>query len=124
MKNLILATSFIILGSIALAQEPLKVERYDNGKLKAEYYSQADDVVNAKFYFSSGQLMEEGTFKDDLRDGKWSSYSRAGKVTAIGYYTNGEKSGLWQFWNLSGDLSHEVDYSGEKPSMMVYNQKD
>ena len=64
MKTLITALTFTLTTVFTIAQTPSQVEYYDNGKVKVEYFAQADGMIDAKFYYSSGQLREVGQFKD------------------------------------------------------------
>ena len=122
MKTLLTLGLSIVL-SVATAQEPTQADYYEDGSVKAEYFVQADNTVKAKFYYSSGQLKEVGTFKEYKRHGEWTSYSRSGQVTAKGSFNGGLKSGIWMFWNFDGVLSHEVDYTGEQPKLVVHNEE-
>ena len=123
MKTIITALAFTLTTVFTIAQTPSQVEYYDNGKVKAEYFAQADGMIDAKFYYSSGQLREVGQFKDLKRHGAWTSYSRSGDVSAKGTFVEGAKAGVWMFWDFNGDLSHEVSYEGEKPQLVVHNQE-
>ncbi len=99
MKKYILLIALLVSG-ITFAQE-------QNIKLEA-----IGDLVKTTYYFDSGQVQQEGFFKDGKLDGVWTSYSTNGTKIAVATYKNGEKTGKWFFWN--NDILHEVDYTNSK----------
>ncbi len=123
MKSLIASIGICLMfSSLAVAQNADKIDYYANGKVKAEYFVADNNGVDAKFYYSTGQLKETGSYSDNLKDGEWISYTRSGEKSAVGTYAMGEKSGVWKFWNAAGELSHTVDYNFDQPKLVVYNQ--
>lgn len=68
------------------------------------------NLIEATYFHANGTVSQEGTFNLDKQlHGKWTSYNEAGEKIASGKYSNGLKTGKWQFW--SGDEVKEVAYS-------------
>lgn len=50
-----------------------------------------------KFYFSNGQIMSEGEWKNGYPINKWKHYDKSGKLRSEGFYDfQGEKIGTWK----------------------------
>ena len=53
-----------------------------------------------------GRIKEEGNYKNDLKDGKWTSWedNRDGDwiKQSEGTYKNGEENGKWTSWHSNG----------------------
>lgn len=102
MKNVqcLLILAVILLSTTLTAQEMKPV------------FEKEGDLIKGIFYYENGNISQEGTYKDGKLHGKWVSYNKSGKKTAIAYYRNGEKNGKWFFW--SADVLTEVDYENNR----------
>lgn len=69
---------------------------------------QKGDLIEATFYYESGQVAQKGFFKDGKLHGEWIAYDQNGNKKAIGKYSEGSKTGKWFFWN--GEELSEVDF--------------
>ena len=123
MRSLILCAAAIILTSTVLAQTPDKSEYFADGTVKAEYFIADNGSIDAKFYYKTGELRETGQFVNYKRHGEWISYTRSGSVSSKGFFDHGSKTGVWKFWDPDGTLAQEVDYSGDKPELLVHTEK-
>ena len=56
-----------------------------------------------KFYHS-GQLAEQGEFREGLKDGIWKEWYESGRLKSIYNYNRGELSGSYRLYNEAGDL--------------------
>jgi antitoxin component YwqK of YwqJK toxin-antitoxin module len=110
------------------------VTRWDNGKLASEgSYTAGNRQGVWRLYYDSGDLSSMGSFKDDKMDGLWEywrmngvkeedqrfkegvrhglwtvyhSFSTSDNLikSVEGYYENGEKTGIWTYWNNLGEV--------------------
>ena len=53
----------------------------------------------------------EGSYKDNLRDGRQTCYHPNGKVYYNGSYHNNVKLGVWEFFNEYGVSDTLIDYN-------------
>lgn len=67
------------------------------------------------YFFPDGKIMEQGEFKEGLKDNKWTRYFESGAVSAIAFYSAGKKSGTWLVFDENGQKRFEMFYNeGEK----------
>jgi uncharacterized protein len=65
-----------------------------------------------KEYYSTGQLMAEGTYSSNRRTGKWVYYYRNGKVEQQGTYdSKGRPGGVWEWFHPNGVLQMREEYA-------------
>lgn len=57
----------------------------------------------SKFYYS-GQLAEQGEFKNGLKDGLWKTWYESGNLRTIYNYSNGLFAGEYVLYNEEGDI--------------------
>lgn len=74
-------------------------------------YTDADDIILAKFYSYDGTVFNgiwegyyntsilqcRGEILNDKRNGKWIWYNEVGDISAIGSYNDNKKVGLWDY---------------------------
>lgn len=76
-----------------------------------------------KAYYKNGSLWSEGEFKNGLGEGYSHVYHTNGKVSTMGFYTNDNPSGVWQYFNEQGTMTHEIDYTqGRKGKLTTYTK--
>jgi antitoxin component YwqK of YwqJK toxin-antitoxin module len=73
-----------------------------------------------KYYeWYHGRIKEEGNYKNDLKDGKWTSWedNRDGDwiKQSEGTYKNGEENGKWTAWHSNGKKLKEGNFKNGKP---------
>lgn len=79
------------------------------------------ETVKATYYHDTGQIAQQGYFKDGKADGNWIAYDLNGNKKSMGEYSQGQKTGKWFFWN-DKSLS-EVDYSNSRvANVQSWNQ--
>jgi antitoxin component YwqK of YwqJK toxin-antitoxin module len=52
----------------------------------------------------------EGSFIEDKSHGEWSYYHDNGLLKARGFFKNGERAGLWDYWDIDGIYVNSKDY--------------
>jgi antitoxin component YwqK of YwqJK toxin-antitoxin module len=55
-------------------------------------------------YYDSGEKMSEGEMRNGLETGQWTNWHENGNIEIIGYYVEGRKDSLWQWYDESGIL--------------------
>lgn len=61
-------------------------------------------------WFQNGNKWSEGTFKDGLDDGKRKVYYENGQKFFEGQYSAGKKTGTWKFYDEKGNFVKEENY--------------
>lgn len=100
------------------------LEANDNG-VKKSIIEVKDGQLDgeAKYYFTSGKLLETGMFAHGLKSGKWVRYNEAGMMTGFAMYKDGKKDGTWLVFDNNGKKRFEMTYkNGEKTG--VWNSWD
>ena len=60
------------------------------------------ELVSATYFHDNGNIHQKGFFnKKGQLEGLLISYDFDGNKLSQGYYSNGEKTGQWMFWNQS-----------------------
>ena len=134
MRTLIASTLIALLGFSSMGQSTEVA--YVNGKFInsdgtffSGIYAEYEDGVmvsqltvnngllngNAVYYFASGAIRIQGSYRFGQRDGKWVEFNNLGQLATISYYNNGQKDGKWEIWDLDGNKRFEMYYNnGEK----------
>src|ERR1700743_3333362 len=58
---------------------------------------------------------EEGTYKDNLKEGAWRLYSLQGDLIGVEYYKWGMKDGVCQYFGMNGSLLREESWRAMNP---------
>ncbi|NLF42087.1 MAG: toxin-antitoxin system YwqK family antitoxin [Bacteroidales bacterium] len=111
---------------------------FDDGSPRiVKYYSKEGPDAELKketIYFKSGKKHMEGNYKNNKREGKWTSWYDNGVIWSEGYYKDGlghgerkayypngklrfqgmmendKEVGVWQYYDENGSMVKEVDY--------------
>ena len=79
------------------------------GILLPAYYgytlTNSGSVELQTIYYDSGTKMSEGDMWDGLEMGQWTSWHENGNIQSIGYYLEGRKDSLWQWYDEVGILT-------------------
>jgi len=81
--------------------------------------------VKEEGYFGNvhGQKKYEGTFKNDLKDGKWTEWRINGQKSYEGTYKDGELDGLETRWYNNGQKKYEWNFKvGKRISFKEWNE--
>ena len=133
----------ILLFSPAFAQSKKMYLKADNqftmSKDSANIYlvidkQDKDSLYSLKQYNMRDSLLVSGTFKDSLltiQQGKFTFYYTSAEVwvwkkanvagidtnkyiKTIGYFTDGKKSGVWETFEVNGDLQNTITYQNDE----------
>ena len=112
MKKLVLVAvfAFIGLGLSAQDNKVVKEEFYASGNLKSQFVEVNDNLIQATYFFESGEVYETGFFENEKLTGKWKTYNSDSELTAVGYFKSNKKTGIWSFYK-GGKVFQEVSYS-------------
>lgn len=112
MKKVVLALVFAFIGLGVYAQDAKVVKEnfYASGNLKAQFVEVDGDLIQATYFFETGEIYETGFFENDKLTGKWKTYNSDSELLAVGYFADSKKSGTWSFYK-DGELFKEVSYS-------------
>jgi len=110
----------------------MTIEHYKNGKLEGlrsvffpsgkiaeeTYYKAGLKNGSSKKYSEKGVVLEEAAFKNDQYDGEAIFRDVDGNIVSKGKFTNGKKTGIWQFFE-NGKLISEENWSLSKTKETV-----
>ena len=99
MKYLLLTLLMILTG----CEKPVEPEVYEDELLERENYIDGkieDSVLES--YYSNGQLLSKGNYKDGKESGLWELYHRNGQLWEKGSYVDGKKDGLFNYYSEDG----------------------
>ncbi len=69
-----------------------------------------------KEFYESSELLGEGIYKDNKRQGEWKFYYKDGKTEQTGKYNNnGRLTGLWKWFYESGNLRRSESFKNGIP---------
>ena len=71
-------------------------------------------------WYPSGKLEGKEYYVHGSAVGVWPSYFENGKRSSVGAFEGGLKRGLWRYWDESGWLKEEVDYSDQGNTCTFY----
>lgn len=128
----------LILGGIAFtadAQDPKQARLFlsevlePTSKRNAAYYLQTEgkdgELFIGKIYTLDGKLKAEGRFKDEaltVEEGPFIFYYTNGKVESKGIYAMGNKSGIWERYDVLGHPLAEKVYNPEPLANIIYTR--
>lgn len=145
-KNSILKNSLTYFQTSLSDWQPA-LEYYSNGKMHRKAYMSEDEITGSNFeyypdetmkkrsYYENGRLNGEVScvsvtgvktivenYKQDTLEGNFNSYYENGSPEAEGKYSKGMQTGIWKFYNPSGNLcaSGEFEMGSEKKDSWKY----
>ena len=98
-------------------------EYYYDGKSieKTGYYKNGIQIGEWKeFYFDGKSISSIENYENGLKNGSFKELYKNGELKASGYYSNGMKSGIWEFYTT--ELYQKYDYDNKK--LLYFNPKD
>ena len=113
----------IVVGSILLMtscnHKKVEKELFDTGAVKSE---KTFDKIEGKVqlvkevdFHPNGQKYMEGAFKDELRQGKWTSWYADGTLWSEGEFKDGESNGALTVYHPNGQIHYQGTFNkGER----------
>jgi len=103
-------------------------ELYENDKRNSEWYKKGegkdiyyqfwdmDSLVSeyADLHYPNGQLIEKISYKEGLKNGKFTGYYQNGAKKYLKRYEDDEPEGKWQYYTMAGKTNAEEIYEGGK----------
>jgi antitoxin component YwqK of YwqJK toxin-antitoxin module len=88
-------------------------EVYSNDILLAEgiYDEQGRRQGLWKYYYLTGEIKEQGKYKDDKRVGTWRYFFEDGEIEQIGDFANDLPEGTWRWYYPNKEIRLEEDYA-------------
>ncbi len=85
--------------------------KFDNSK-----YDKNGKLKNGlhRDHFKDGSVSAEGHFKNGERTGEWKYYLLTGKLKAIGNYTHGKITGEWKWYRENGKLMQTGSFDNDE----------
>jgi len=103
-------------------------ELYENDKRNSEWYKTGegkdiyyqfwdmDSLISeyADLHYPNGQLIEKISYKEGLKNGKFTGYFQNGAKKYVKRYENDEPEGKWQYYTMAGKTNAEEIYEEGK----------
>jgi len=103
-------------------------ELYENDKRNSEWFKKGegkdiyyqfwdmDSLVSeyADLHYPNGQLIEKISYKEGLKNGKFTGYFQNGAKKYLKRYENDEPEGKWQYYTMAGKTNAQEIYEGGK----------
>lgn len=83
---------------------------FTTGDLQSVLTFENSSTAKARLFYQNGDLMAEGTYKNQKREGKWTSYGDQNIKVEEGEYINGMKEGSWKTFFPNGKIASETNY--------------
>jgi antitoxin component YwqK of YwqJK toxin-antitoxin module len=122
-RLLILSISLFLLA--ACNKTTVKKELFENGSVKSEKTFEKiggeEKLIQEVVYHPNGQKYMEGAYKDNLREGKWTSWYEDGTLWSEGEFVAGENQGKTSVFHPSGQLHYEGSFNnGERIGIWTF----
>ncbi len=74
------------------------------------------------YYYKNGAKETEGTYANNLKEGEWNKWDKAGRLTAVNNFRNGKMVGRNISWHSNGTINDStiLDESGNGKSFDYY----
>lgn len=120
---LILALSITLLA--ACNKTTVKKELFEDGSIKSEKTFEKiggeEKLIKEVVYHPNGQKYMEGAYKDNLREGKWTSWYENGTLWSEGEFQAGESHGKTIVFHPNGQLHYEGSFdNGERIGIWTF----
>lgn len=63
-----------------------------------------------EFFYANGQKMLEARYSDGVENGAYISYRENGVPYFRGFYINGKRANIWEFYDVEGNLAGTKDF--------------
>jgi antitoxin component YwqK of YwqJK toxin-antitoxin module len=87
-----------------------KISIYPHNRKLLETYSNKVLDGSVSLFYKNGQPEWRNTYYKGILHGLSTKWDISGKKIMEGYYNNGDSSGVWFWWNTSGELIGEKSF--------------
>ena len=95
-----------------------KVKFKKSNLVKEQYYvlKKKKSIRHGEYLLlDANQMVKiQGQYKNNLKDGRWIYYKPNGHYAKVEYYTNGEKTGIWQKFVENGYAIERYDHDNDQ----------
>jgi hypothetical protein len=113
----------VLVPVFGYSQELKLVEEHPFENVRIQYQVLAANPkirqgIYQRFLTASPKLVEEGYYKNNLKDSLWVRYNIIGDTVEKGVYSKGLKNGYWKKWRFpygNPVVTREGDYKDDKP---------
>lgn len=117
-----LIATFIL---VSCSRTNVKKEKYEDGRIKSEKTFQKingkEQLVKEVKFHQNGQKYIEGSYKDELRNGPWSSWYEDGKIWSKGEFKEGKSHGKRTVYHPNGNIYYEGNFDmGKRTGLWVF----
>ena len=85
-----------------------KIETYENGNVRSITYLKNDSnkliKIKTEDYFTNGQLESSTNFKNNQKQGEYTSFWENGEMSSRGFFNDGKMDSIWKFWDSNGNI--------------------
>ena len=71
-----------------------------------------------EFFYANGQLRMEAVYNGGVENGAYNSFRENGIPFFRGFYINGKRANIWEFYDEAGNLAGRQDFD-TRPSKNV-----
>ena len=103
LKRVILIALLFALPTFIFAQELIKQEYYENGKLRSTSFREGTKYYLLEYY-ENGKIKEKCVYSEMKRNGKFQSWHQNGIKHMEVEYSNNLPKGDWKMWNDTGKV--------------------
>ena len=113
--------SLVVL-DLAADKRPLSIA-YHKGETETRFQFNDNFTINARgtvknnlkdghwdFYYANGQKMLEANYSAGIENGAYNSYRDNGVPYFRGFYINGKRANIWEFYDEVGNLAGRRDF--------------
>ena len=113
MKKLLPILLLILIG--CSEPEPMDIKNL-NFRNEKYYYVNSDEPYSGPIFLlgNNGQLIQEGTFKNGVKEGYFKYYNDNGQVWNEITYKDGKQDGSYKIYYDNGQLEEERTYKDRK----------
>ena len=112
MKLLLLAFFLLSVTGIYAQETERKKNRLKNGDVEEFFVLKSDNSVRHGSYERKGEFNRTiGEYKNGLKEGMWTEYSKGSRLRSRGAFTNNVQTGVWKFYNWEGELEQEYNFT-------------
>lgn len=107
----------MFISGFVIAQDTKKVRRVMQGNVRVENYEilKSSKLIHGRYeQMFHDKILEEGYYRNGLKDSIWKSYDSNGRLLAEGNYKDDKQVGVWNFYTKDGVTEFSYDFTLQK----------